>query len=97
MRIGYRRRPAVQPTKWQDRWYWRSWRDLPTPCVIGLEWRILSVPRKRGGNQGVSTSEQFVRSRRLYGATSAKTWTLKVYDGVASNTGTLDEWSLEFW
>lgn len=55
MRIGYRRRPAVQPTNWQDRWYWRQWRDLPPPCVIGLEWRILSVPRKRGGNQGVST------------------------------------------
>lgn len=33
----------------------------------------------------------------FYGATSAKTWTLKVYDGVAGTTGTLDKWSLEFW
>ena len=33
----------------------------------------------------------------FYGATSAKTWTLKAYDGVASNTGTLDAWSIEFW
>lgn len=33
----------------------------------------------------------------FYGATSAKTWTLKVYDGVAGTTGTFDRWSLELW